>query len=127
MEDIDCYMLNELLEMQDSDESVSAVDLSFDIETTSDNGEYIIMAEYTFSYAEEWDKWLFTEYSEKRADKRNRASNRKWHESRHITWNDINETREIDIPPEVTEKLKEVTGSGSIFIQAPGNMVEKRE
>lgn len=116
-------MLNDLSELQSSDERVWNIDLSFDIETRSESGNQLIHKTYTFGYAREWDKWTFIEYHEERAEDTKRVSDRDWRRSRHIVWSDVNETRTIDVPPEVTDALAEATGAESVTIQVPRGSV----
>jgi len=110
-------MLTDLERLQSSDESVQAVDMSFDIESISDDGEELIERVYTFSHAPEWDKWMFTEFCEKRTPIAERVTERNWRKSRHVVWNDVGETRTIDVPTEVSQKLQEITGAEEVTIQ----------
>jgi hypothetical protein len=112
-------MLTDLESLQSSDESVECTTVSFDIETRSDDGDEIIERVYTFSHAPEWDKWVFTEFCEKRTPIAERVSERNWRKSRHVLWSDPNETRTIEVPPEVSKRLAEVTGATSVTIQVP--------
>lgn len=112
-------MLTELESIQESDERVSAVDLSFDIESRSEDGSEIVQKVYTFSWVKEFEKWMFSEYVEKRSPDASRASDRNWRKSRHIMWHDVNETPSIDVPPEVSNALEKATGADQIEIQGP--------
>lgn len=112
-------MLSDLSGLQESDESVQHVDLSFDVETRCEDSGEIVRKQYTFSYAEEWDKWVFTEYHEQRTPDTRRVSDRDWRRARHVMWSDINESRSISVPPEVADALSEATGADSITIQEP--------
>jgi len=117
-------MLTELEELQESRENVRGVDMSFDVETTSEDGRELVHRTYTFSHAAEWDKWAFTEYVEKRTP-RGEVRERNWSKSRHVVWSEMGETRTIDVPPEVSQKLAEVTDADSVTIQVPaGSMTE---
>jgi len=120
-------MLNELHgEQQDSDESVWSTDISVSVETRSELSGEIVHKEYIFSYSKEWDKWTFTEYTEKRTNADSRVSKRSWRQSRHIMWYDIDESPTIDVPVEVSEKLAEATG-GDVMLQVPaGTLNENR-
>ena len=120
-------MLSDLQELQSSDESLWHIDLSFDIETRSEDGNELVHKTYTFSYAKGWDKWTFKEYHEERTDDTTRMSDRNWKRARHIIWQDINETRTIDVPPEVADALAEATGSESVTIQVPVGGIDKNE
>lgn len=111
-------MLNELESLQESDETLSCIEMSFDIETRSEDGEEIVHREYFFSYAKEWDKWTFTEFVEKRTSNTDRISERNWRKSRHIYWED-DEAPSVDVPPEVSEALEEATGAETVTIQGP--------
>lgn len=114
-------MLTDLDDLQESDESITSVDLTFDVETTSTDGSDVVRKTYTFSYAEEWDKWMFTAFTERRASTDGRASDgyRNWQTARDISWNDVGATPEIDIPPEVTRRLKQATTADSVILQEP--------
>lgn len=120
-------MLSELEDLQESDESVWCTNMSFDIETRSDDGDEIVHKKYTFSYAKEWDKWTFHEYKEKRSPDTTKISDRDWSKSRHIFWQDVNETPTIDVPPEVSKALAEATGSESVTIQVPAGSIQENE
>lgn len=116
-------MLNDLSELQSSDETVWHIDMSFDIETRSKEGSELVHKTYTFGYAAEWDKWTFQEYHEERARDTREMANRDWTRSRHIVWSDVDETRTINVPPEVADALAEATGAESITIQVPRESV----
>lgn len=118
-------MLSELGGMQESDENVWSVSMSFDIETRSEDGDKLVHRTYTFAYAKEWDKWTFQEFTEKRAKDTTRVSNRNWQDSRHIMWHDVNETPTVEVPPEVANKLQEATGAESIVMQLPSGGIEE--
>lgn len=106
-------MLTELDDIQESSEVVHSQELSIEIETRVDGGPEKIDRKYTFSYAPEWDKWTFVEYTERR------GVGSEWHESRNIMWHETDKTPEIDIPPEVADALAKATGANSITIQVP--------
>lgn len=120
-------MLNELEELQQSEENLWRTNLSIDIETRSDDGNEIVHKEYKFSYAKEWDKWTFTEYTEKRTPDTAKMADRDWRKARHIFWNEMNETPTIDVPPEVSKALAKATGSESITIQVPAGSLNDSE
>jgi hypothetical protein len=105
--------------MQDTDESVQRVDLTFDIKSRASEGDELVNKTYTFSYARQWDKWTFTEYSEERTPDTPAITDRKWRKSRHIRWDDFSETPTIDVPAEVSEALEEATGADDVTIQTP--------
>lgn len=111
-------MLSELSGLQESDENVQGIDLTFDVETRSDEEGELIQKKYTFSYAREWDKWTFTEYEEKRTRDTHRIGDRNWSTSRHLLWSDA-ESRTIEVPPEVSEALADATSSEEVTIQMP--------
>jgi hypothetical protein len=110
-------MLTELESMQSSDESVWSVELSFDVESRSQDGDEIVHKVYTFSWAEEWGEWMFTEYVEKRSPDTTMMHDRNWRKARHIMWHDVDETPSIDVPPEISSKLAEATGADSINLR----------
>lgn len=112
-------MLTELEDLQHSDETVYGIDLTFDVETRSDDGDELVERHYTFSYAKEFDKWTFTEFKEKRASNSDKAHERNWRRSRHIMWYEANETPTIDVPPEVSNALEEATGAEAVTLQEP--------
>ena len=120
-------MLNELTDLQESDENLWHTNMCFEFETRSEEGDELVHKEYTFSYASEWDKWTFREYHEKRTPDTARMSDRNWRKSQHILWSDVNETPTIDVPPEVSKKLAEATGSESVTIQVPAGSLNERE
>lgn len=115
-------MLNELNELQESDERVWGTPaLSFEFETRSEDGNELIHRTYTFSYAKEWDKWTFSEFEEERTENTSRITARNWRRTRHIYWSDT-EAPTVDVPPEVTSELKEVLGHDNVVLQAPGSI-----
>ncbi len=118
-------MLSELSELQESNEDVWGISMSFDVETRSKESGEIIQKEYKFSYASEWDKWTFVEYREKRTDDTTRIGDRNWRESRHLVWQDVNETHTIDVPSEVSKALADATGSESVTIQVPRGSINE--
>lgn len=120
-------MLNELDDLQKSGETVWNISMSFDVETRSDDDGELVHRTYRFGYAQEWDKWTFQEFRERRTPDARTVSDRNWQQSRHIMWNDVNETPTIDVPPEVTEKLQEATGAESVVIQAPSGGIEEND
>lgn len=121
-------MLNDLQDLQETDENLWRMNLSFDIETHSEDGNELVHKTYTFSYAREWDLWTFKEYHEERTPDTKSVTERNWTRSRHVIWQDIEETRTIDVPTEVTDALEEATGSESVTIQVPrGSIGEKDE
>jgi hypothetical protein len=120
-------MLSDLADLQESDETVSRISMSFDIETRCEESGELVEKVYTFSHAKEWDKWTFQEYEEKRTPDTTRMADRNWRKSRHILWSDVNETQTIDVPPEVSRKLAEATGSESVTIQVPAGSLNEQE
>lgn len=120
-------MLNELSGFQSSDERFFSISLSFDVETRADEGGELVHRTYTFSYAEEWDTWIFSEFHEKRTGDTKLGAERDWSRSRHVMWHDMSETRTIDVPPEVADRLAEATGSSSVTIQVPTGSMEGNE
>jgi len=120
-------MLNELSGLQSSGESVMHITMSFEIETRSEESGELVEKEYKFSYAKEWDKWTFQEYTELRTPDTTRISDRNWTRSRHILWHDVNETPTIDVPPEVADALAEATGANSVTIQVPVGGINENE
>lgn len=114
-------MLSELTGLQTSDEEVWAIDLSFDIETRASEGDEIAHKTYTFNYTPEWDKWVFTGFEEERSPNTPTIGGRDWRVARRITW-DESSSRDITVPPEVTQALEEATGAEEITIQVPGGV-----
>jgi hypothetical protein len=112
-------MLTDLQQLQSSDEDVQAIDLGITVESFTRDSDELVEKSYTFSYADEWDKWVFTEFREKRTPTGGKVSDRNWRKSQHIVWNDVEEARHIEVPPEVSEKLADATGADSITIQTP--------
>lgn len=112
-------MLTELSGLQESEESVwGAAQVSFNISTRSEGDGELIEREYTFSHAKEWDKWTFSEFEERRTKDVNSVSGRNWRRSAHVHWNDA-EAPSVDVPPEVTEKLKELLEVEELTLQKP--------
>jgi hypothetical protein len=111
-------MLTDLEDLQQSDESVWSVEMSFDIETRSEEDGELVHKEYTFHYTEEWDKWVFSSYEEKRTPKAANISDRNWRRSRQIYWDDT-DAPSIDVPPEVSKQLEEATGAKEVVLQSP--------
>lgn len=112
-------MLEEIQDLQDSDESVSATEISITVETRSEEQSEIVRKEYTFSWAKEWDKWTFIEYNELRTSADERVIERNWRQAQHIMWTEPTDTATIDVPPEVAEELARATGADSVTIQSP--------
>jgi hypothetical protein len=119
-------MLRELSGMQNSPESVQAIELSFDIETSSEDDGEVVHRTYTFDYAKSWDKWTFIEFQEKRAAANERVGDRNWRESRHILWHDAEQTPTVDVPPEVSTALQEATGADAVTIQTPSETINEK-
>ena len=111
-------MLSELDGMQESVEQVWQMEMELTVETRVSAADELVRRSYTFSYAKEWDKWMLMEYVEERANDVANVSDRDWRETERLLWNET-ETAGITIPPEVADKLKEVTGSDSVTIQSP--------
>lgn len=120
-------MLDELTDLQESDETLWTTNLSIDIETRSEDENELVHKEYSFSYAKEWDKWTFSEYVEKRTPDTASISGRNWRQSRHIFWQEVNKTPTIDVPPEVSKALAKATGSESVTIQVPAASISEHE
>lgn len=118
-------MLSELGNLQESDESVYTTGLTIDIETRSEDSDELIHSEYSFAFAQEWNKWTFVEYTEKRTPDTEDIGDRNWRDARHIFWQDVSETRQIDVPPEVATALAEATGADSVTIQVPSNGIDE--
>jgi len=72
-----------------------------------------------------WDKWTFSEYTEKRTAADSRVSDRNWRQSRHIMWYDVNDTPTIDVPPEVADQVAAATGSSEVVLQVPAGSVNE--
>lgn len=110
-------MLSELSELQSSDEKTwGCPEISFTIDTRSDDDGEIVERKYTFSYAKEWDQWSFIEFDERRADADARVTAQNWRRTRHVFWDDT-ESADVSVPPEVTAKLEEVLGLDSMVLQ----------
>ena len=118
-------MLSELGDLQSSDESVYTTGMTIDIETRSSDDDELVHKSYKFSYAPEWDKWTFVEYIEKRTPDTEDIGERNWRDAEHIFWQDVTETRRIDVPPEVSDALAEATGANSVTIQVPSNGIDE--
>lgn len=112
-------MLSELIEMQESDEKVwTCAEVSFTIETRSEENGEIIEREYTFSNAPEWEKWSFVEFEEQRAEDTSQITARNWRRTKNVKWHETDEPS-IDVPPEVSEKLKELLELDKLVLQSP--------
>jgi hypothetical protein len=113
-------MLGELTELQQpSDETIQRIDMNFEVRTRDSEANELVEKVYTFCYAKEWDKWTFQEYVERRSPDTTRMSDRDWRRVQHCLWHDVNETPDIDVPPQVADKLAKATGSESVTIQVP--------
>lgn len=119
-------MLSDLTDLQSSEESVWSIDLSFDIETRSEENDELVNRKYTFSYAEEWDKWTFKEYREERTPDEERMMERDWKRSRHVVWQD-SDVPTVEVPPEVADALAEATGADDVTIQVPTGAINEVE
>lgn len=112
-------MLTKLSDLQESDETVwGTSSVSFSIETRLEDGSQIVQREYTFGHAEEWDKWAFQEFTEKKTEDTTSITEREWRQTRHIMWSDT-EAPTIDVPPEVTEELTELLDLDEMVIISP--------
>lgn len=112
-------MLSDLNDLQTSDESIwGTPDISFEIETRSDDESELIHRRYVFNYAKEWDKWTFSEFEEKKTRNTERVDARNWRRTRHILWGD-SDVPSVDVPPEVTRKLEELLDMDSVVLQSP--------
>jgi hypothetical protein len=110
-------MLTDLSDLQESDERVwGEPDVSFTVRTRESDSPEIVEREYTFSRAPEWDKWMFTEYEERRADSTNNIRN--WRRTRQLSWSD-NEKPTVDIPQEVEDKIEELLELDELVLQEP--------
>lgn len=110
-------MLNDLTELQTSDEDVWGMpEISFTIQTRSEEGEEIVQRKYVFSRAPEWDKWLFNSFVEKRATDTPEVTSRSWRTSRRVFWDEAEEPT-VDVPPEVTRKLENLLDADSVVLQ----------
>jgi len=117
-------VLSSLAEMGDtSSETVMRSTLSIDIRTRDTQADDLIERTYTFSYAKEWDKWMFHEYVEERTDDTTSVSDREWVQTRHIFWDNPDDSPEIDVPQCVAQQLADATGSSSVTIQVPNGAV----
>lgn len=112
-------MLSELSDLQESSEEVyGAVEVSFTIDTRSEDGDELIHREYTFSHADEWNKWSFQEFEERRTENVDDITSRNWRRVRHVLWSD-SEAVDVDVPPEVSSKLEELLDLEELVIQSP--------
>lgn len=118
-------MLSELGDIQESDESIWNISMTFEVETRSEDGNELVHKKYNFGYAKEWDTWTFHEYVEKRTPNTGTVSDRNWRDARHIMWGDVTETPSVEVPPEVAEKLREATGADSITMELPAGGIEE--
>lgn len=112
-------MLNDLTDLQESEEQIWELTIDFDVRTRSEEQNELIERVYTFSYAKEWDKWMFREFEEERTPDNDGVSDREWARSRHVSSQDLSKLDTIDIPPEVSESLAEATGAEEIVLQVP--------
>lgn len=113
-------MLGELSELQQSsDGTIEHIEMKFDVHTRDDEDDELVEKVYTFCYAKEWGKWTFQEYVERRSPDTVRMSDRNWRRVQHCLWHDVNETPDIDVPPQVADKLAQATGSEKVTIQVP--------
>jgi len=113
-------MLRDLNDLQeDTDETVRNIDMTFHIETMDSESNELIRKTYTFAYAEHFETWTFHEYFEERTDDTPKVSGRNWRQEKHVIWTDFTESKQIDVPPQVSNKLAEATGADSIEINSP--------
>lgn len=118
-------MLSDLNKMQETDdESVSRVNITFEVETRCSNTNELIEKIYKFAFAQGFDVWTFHEYIERRTEDTQTVSDRDWRQTEHIFWNDVTETPEIDVPANVADELARMTGSESVKIQVPTPSIE---
>lgn len=110
-------MLSQLSELQKSDETYWMTSMSFSVETRTEDGDELVHKTYTFSWGEEFDEWHFTEYEEKRCSVESKANCRNWKKSRHVWWNEVTKSIDVDIPQKVSDKLAERLGCEEVTIQ----------
>lgn len=114
-------MLTELEDMQQSDESVRSVEISFDIESRCTDGDELVQKTYTFSYASQFDTWTFQSYTEKRTKDTVNLTDRDWSVARDIYWNDKADHPSISVPTEITDALADATGADEVNLQTPAS------
>lgn len=108
-------MLNELSELQSSDERYMMTKMGFTVMTRANDSGELIEKEYTFSWAPEWDEWRFYEYEERRTEDVDRIGDRNWRTSRHVWWEDM-ESIDVEIPQRVSDELAERLGCDEVNI-----------
>jgi hypothetical protein len=115
-------MLTELTDQQELDESVrGTANVSFTIETRSEDANQLVKRVYTFSHAPEWDKWMFQSFVEERTRDTTRITDRHWKKTKDVTWEDP-EAVDVDVPAEVSQRLEEVTEAEEVILQVPGTL-----
>lgn len=97
--------------------------MNFEIETRDDERNELVEKVYTFSYAKQWDRWTFQEFVERRTSDTKMMKDRNWRKTRELFWHDVHETPDVEVPPEVTDRLAMATGSESVVIQTPSEKV----
>ena len=114
-------MLQELTDLQESDERVWGMpSLSFTIQGRVSDGDEIVERTYTFSHAEEWDKWTFDSFKERRSEDTERIQSRSWHVTRNVHWKDSGEIPDdIEVPVEVQNELEERLDAENVSFQYP--------
>jgi hypothetical protein len=107
-------VLSELDSLDESDEAVwGEPDLSVTIRSRLDQDDEIIEREYTFTHASEWEKWMLSEFEERRTNETTGSMARNFERSRHLTWDDA-EASTVDVPDAVTEQLSELLETDEI-------------
>lgn len=108
-----------LTELSQSDEQVwGTTDLSFSIQTRSEDGNELVEKTYTFSHFPEADEWTFQEYEEERTENTKHIRGRQWRRTRKVRWDD-GEVPDIDVPPVVLEKLEEALDVDELILTKP--------
>lgn len=109
-------MLEELSELQTSDERHVVTNMEITIETRTPDAEELVRRRYTFNHAPEWDQWNFSEYEEKRCTGARRIADRDWETSRHVWWSE-GERIDVDVPQAVSDELAERLSVEEVNIQ----------
>lgn len=109
-------MLEHLNDLQSSDEETTFTDLSFTIETRSDDGSEKVRKQYTFDHIPETGEWLFKEYEEYRSGTKFGYSDGDWRRVRHSMWSD-GDSCDIAVPPCVNEELQERLSADEVVIR----------
>lgn len=111
-------MLTELSEIESDEELWGTTDLTFSIQTRSEDGTELVERTYTFGLLSHSEEWTFQEFEEERTEDTKHITGRQWRRTKKLRWDDGG-VSEIEIPPEVLDELEEVLDLDELVLMKP--------